>query len=161
LLIGSALLIRTFVALRAVNPGYDTHNVLRMDMSVAGERFQKTANLASILRNGLDRLRALPGVENASATCCPPLEGNYSMQLNIAGRSPGKNPYIGWGYWIQVSSGYFDVFKIPVLKGRVFNDRDDAASAPVVVIDETLAKQFWKDSDPLRDRIEIARNEPP
>src|SRR5262249_43516210 len=54
-------------------------------------------------------------------------------------------------------SGYFDVFKIPVKSGRIFTDRDDGKSTPVALINEAMAKRFWKDGDPLRDRITIGR----
>jgi putative ABC transport system permease protein len=158
LLIGSALLIRTFVALRSVKPGYDTHNVLTMRMSLSGDKYLKTAGVQAVLRDGLERLRAVPGVEFASATCCTPLEGAYGLPFIISGRPLTDGPYHGGGAWQTISPGFFDVFKIPVLKGRAFNDRDDAAGPPVVLINESMVKKFWKDSDPLRDQIVIGRN---
>jgi predicted permease len=158
LLIGSALLIRTFVALRMVKPGYDTHNVLTMRMSLSGDKYFKTAGVQAVLHDGLERLRALPGVESASATCCVPLEGGYGLPFTVVGRPLTDGPYHGGGGWQTLSPGFFDVFKIPVLKGRVFTDRDDAAGAPVVVINESMAKKYWKDGDPLRDQIVIGRN---
>jgi predicted permease len=158
LLIGSALLIRTFVALRSVKPGYDTHNVLTMRMSLSGDKYLKTAGVQAVLRDGLERLRAVPGVESASATCCVPLEGAYGLPFTISGRPLTDGPYHGGGAWETISPGFFDVFKIPVLKGRAFTDRDDAAGPPVVLINESMAKKYWKDSDPLRDQIVIGRN---
>jgi len=158
LLIGSALLIRTFVALRSVKPGYDTHNVLTMRMSLSGDKYLKTAGVQQVLRDGLERLRAVPGVESASATCCVPLEGGYGLPFTISGRPLTDGPYHGGGGWQTISPGFFDVFKIPVVKGRVFTDRDDAAGQPVVVINESMAKKYWKDSDPLRDQLVIGRN---
>lgn len=158
LLIGSALLIRTFVALRSVKPGYDTHNVLTMRMSLSGDRYLKTAGVQAVLRDGLERIRAVPGVESASASCCVPLEGGYGLPFTIVGRALTDGPYHGGGGWLTISPGYFDVFKIPVLKGRAFNDRDEAGAMPVVVINKSMAKQFWKDGDPLRDQIVIGRD---
>ncbi len=158
LLIGSALLIRTFVALRTVKPGYDTHNVLTMRMSLSGDRYLKTAGVQAVLRDGLERVRAVPGVESASATCCVPLEGGYGLPFTVVGRALTDGPYHGGGGWQTISPGFLDVFKIPVVKGRAFTDRDDAGGAPVVMINESMAKQYWKDSDPLRDQIVIGRN---
>jgi predicted permease len=158
LLIGSVLLIRTFVALRSVKPGYDTHNVLTMRMSLSGDKYLKAAGVQAVLHDGLERLRNVPGVEFASATCCVPLEGGYGLPFTISGRPLTDGPYHGGGGWQTISPGFFDVFKIPVLKGRAFNDRDDAAGQPVVLINESMAKKFWKDSDPLRDQIVIGRN---
>ena len=155
LLIGSALLIRTFLALRSVQPGYDTHNVLTMRMSLTGGRFQKTAAVEQIVRQGLDRIRALPGVETASASCCIPLEGGYGLPFEIIGRPPDNQAGAGW---LPIAPSYFEVFRIPVVRGRTFTDRDNAAGAPVVIINQAMAKKYWKDADPLNDQIVIGKN---
>jgi len=158
LLVGCALLIRTSLALRAVTPGFDPNNVLTMRMSLTGPRFLKAESVEELVRAGVDRLRALPGVEIASATCCIPLQGGYGLPFNIVGQAPPANsPFTGGGGWMTVSPGYFEVFRIPVKRGRVFTERDDKAGAPVVVINESMAKQFWKKGDPLNDQIVIAR----
>jgi predicted permease len=110
-----------------------------------------------LIRDGVERLRALPGVETASATCCVPLQGGYGLPMTIVGRPLTNGPYHGGGSWVTASPGYFDVFKIPVKRGRVFNERDDRTSVPVVVINEAMAKQFWPNGDPLSDRLVIGR----
>jgi predicted permease len=155
LLVGSALLIRTLVALRNVNPGFDVSNVLTMRMSLTGPKYLQTAVVDQLLRDGVERLQAIPGVERATATCCVPLEGGYGLPFRILGRPLEKGPFHGGGAWLTVSSGYFDVFKIAIKRGRAFTDRDDAAAPPVVIINEAMARQFWKDGDPLNDRIMI------
>jgi len=155
LLVGSALLIRTLVALRSVEPGYDTHNVLTMRMSLTGEQYMKTAAVERLVKDGLDRLKAIPGVEVATATCCVPLEGGYGLPFRIIGRPLEKGPFHGGGSWLTLSPGYFDVFKMRMVKGRAFTERDDEGAPGVVVINEAMAKQFWKDKDPLADRIMI------
>jgi putative ABC transport system permease protein len=156
LLIGAALLVRSFVALRAVKPGFDAHKVLTMRMSLTGPRFGKTAGVAQLIRDGVDRVRALPGVETASTTCCIPLEGGYGLPFIVVGR-PLEGTSHGGGGWLTISSGYFDVFKIPVLRGRAFTDRDAAAAAHVVIINETMARRFWAKGDPLNDRLIIGK----
>jgi putative ABC transport system permease protein len=158
LLIGSALLIRTNVALAAVNAGFDPHNVLKMDMSLTGPRFMTSSSIDLLINDGVERLRALPGVEFASATCCVPLEGGYGLPFRIVGRPLQQGPFHGGGGWLTISPGYFDVFKVPVKRGRAFTERDNASGPPVVVINEALARQFWKDGgDPLNDRLVIGR----
>jgi predicted permease len=158
LLVGSALLIRTSMALRAVDPGFDPNNVLTMRMSLTGPRFLKADGVEQLIRDGVARLRALPGVAVASATCCVPLEGGYGLPFNIVGRPPANNqPFTGGGGWVTVSPGYFEVFRIPIKRGRTFAETDDKASRPVVVINEAMAKQFWKTGDPLRDQIVIGK----
>ncbi len=155
LLVGSALLIRTTLALRAVNPGFDPDNVLTMRMSLSGTRYMKSETVNLLFREGIDRLRALPGVESASATCCIPLEGGYGLPFTIVGRPLDKGPFHGGGGWQPISAGYFDVFKIAVKRGRAFTDRDDGAAPPVMIINERMAKQYWQDKDPVHERIRI------
>ncbi|MGH9411730.1 MAG: ABC transporter permease, partial [Vicinamibacterales bacterium] len=160
LLIGSALLIRTSVALGHVDPGFDTHNVLTMRMSLRGQQYGKASAVDQLVRNGIERLRSIPGVVLASATCCVPLEGGYGLPFRIVGRPLDANsqgPYHGGGGWTTVSPGYFEVFKIPVKRGRSFNDRDTSTSTPVVIINEAMAKQYWPKSDPLNDRLVIGK----
>jgi predicted permease len=157
LLVGSALLIRTSVALSAVDPGFDVTNVLTMKMSLSDPRFATSEAAERMIRDGVERLRALPGVEAASATCCVPLQGGYGLPMTIVGRPLTQGPFHGGGAWNTVSPGYFEVFKIPVKKGRVFNERDDRLAPAVVVINESMAKQFWPDSDRLNDRLVIGR----
>ena len=157
LLVGSALLIRTSIALRHVDPGFDPRNVLTMRMSLSGPRFLTSEGVEQMVRDGVERLQAVPGIEIASATCCVPLEGGYGLPFTIVGRPLQEGPYHGGGGWITVSPGYFEVFRIPVRQGRAFTVRDVAAAQPVVVINESMAKQFWKDADPLNDRIVIGK----
>jgi putative ABC transport system permease protein len=157
LLVGSALLIRTSVALRAVDPGFNTTNVLTMRMSLSGPRFLESAGVERMVKDGVERLQAIPGVEVASATCCVPLEGGYGLPFVIAGR-PLEGTAHGGGGWLTISPGYFDVFKIPVKRGRAFTERDTRNAPPVVIINEAMAQQFWPKGDPLDDRLIIGRS---
>ncbi|HEX8942060.1 MAG TPA: ABC transporter permease [Gemmatimonadaceae bacterium] len=157
LVIGSGLLIRTSLALRAVAPGFDANNVLTMRMSFTGPRFQTAMSVDQAIRDGIDRLRTVPGVELASAACCVPLEGGYGLPFKIVGRPLTDGPFHGGGSWMTASPGYFEVFKIPVIRGRTFTEQDNASAPPVVIINEAMAKQFWKTGDPLNDRLVIGR----
>jgi putative ABC transport system permease protein len=151
------LLIRTSLALAAVKPGFDAGHVLTMRMSLAGQRFLKSAAIEQPVRDGTQRLRALPGVITASATCCVPLEGGYGLPFQVIGRPLEKGPFHGGGSWQTISPNYFDVFKIPVIRGRAINELDNSASAPVVVINQAMAKRYWPKGDPLSDRIWIGK----
>jgi predicted permease len=156
LLIGAALLIRTFIALRHVNPGFDPRNVLTLRMSLTGDRFQKTAAVAQLSRDGRERLNAIPGVEVSASACCLPLEGGFGLPFDIVGRPHGKDPNTGGAGWLNVSPGYFAAFHIP-LRGRDFTDRDNGAAPGVVIINETMAKQFWPKQDPIGQQIVIGK----
>ncbi|HZZ40984.1 MAG TPA: ABC transporter permease [Acidobacteriaceae bacterium] len=157
LLIGAALLIRTFVALRAVNPGFDPRNVLTLEMSLNGDRFQKTDTVAQLVRDGRQRLDAIPGVEESAMSCCLPLEGGFGLPFNIVGRPTGKDPYTGGAGWLPISPGYFSVFHIPILRGRDFTDRDTLAAPGVVIISEAMAKRYWPKQDPIGQQIIIGK----
>ncbi len=156
LLVGSALLIRTSIALRAVDPGFDVQNVLTMKMSLTGPQFSKSEGVDQLIRQGVEQLRAVPGVELASAACCVPLEGGYGLPFIIVGR-PLEGPSHGGGGWLTVSPGYFEVFRIAVKRGRTFTDRDTGQSPAVVIINESMARRYWPNSDPLNDRLAIGR----
>jgi putative ABC transport system permease protein len=157
LLIGAALLIRTFLALRGVNPGFNPHNVLTMQMSLTGDRFQKTAGVAQLARDGRERINAIPGVEASASTCCLPLEGGFGLPFNVVGRPLGKEPYTGGAGWMNTSPGYFDVFKIPILRGRDFKDSDITGAPGVVLINEAMAKAFWPKENPVGQQIIIGK----
>jgi putative ABC transport system permease protein len=157
LLIGAALLIRTALNLGAVKPGFDAENVLTMRMSLNSAKYMRTASVEQLNRDGLERLRAIPGVVSASATCCIPLEGGYGLPFRVMGRPLEKGPFHGGGGWQTLAPGFFEVFKIPILRGRSFTDRDNASGAPVVIINQAMAKQFWPKGDPLTDRILIGK----
>jgi predicted permease len=158
LLIGSALLIRTAMALGRVNPGFDATNVLTMRMSLTGPRYQSAQGVQQMIKNGVEQMKALPGVVDVSATCCVPLTGGYGLPFTIVGRPvEGPGPFHGGGGWMTVSPRYFEVFKVPVKRGRTFEDRDEATSPPVVIINETMARRYWPDKDPLNDRLTIGR----
>ncbi|HXS79344.1 MAG TPA: ABC transporter permease [Gammaproteobacteria bacterium] len=155
LLVGAALLIRTSLALRTVNPGYTTENVLVMYTSLSGPLYQKAEAVAQTARLTLERVRQIPGVEAASMTCCVPLQGGYGLPFNIVGRT-NEGRFTGGGSIHYAVPGYFDTFKIPVLRGRAFNESDTASGPPVVIISEALAKQYWKDGgDPLAEQMLI------
>jgi putative ABC transport system permease protein len=167
LLVGSALLIRTFVALRTVKPGFDARNVLTMRMSLAGSRFEKTAADDLLIRDGVQRISALPRVLAAASTCCVPLEGGYGLPFIIVGR-PLDGPSSGDCGFLTISAGYFNTFKIPVLRGRSFTDHDDGAGTSVAIINQAMAQKFWPSGDPLKDRLIIGKgvgpefeNDPP
>jgi predicted permease len=157
LLIGAALLVRTAIALRSVDPGFDATNVLTLRTALGDAKYATSASVEQLVRIGVERLRAVPGVAAASAACCVPLEGGYGLPFVIAGRPLEQGPFHGGGGWLTISPGYFDVFQIPIVRGRAFSDRDTAQTQPVVMINEAMAHRFWPNGDPLNDRLVIGR----
>jgi putative ABC transport system permease protein len=157
LLVGAALLMRTYVALRAVNPGFDAHHVLTMRMSLKSERFAKAASVGELMRDGAERLQRIPGVEVAAATCCVPLDGGLGQGFTIEGRPLLDGPFHGGGGFSPTSPTYFSAFKIPIVRGRSFTYQDSAGAPGVVIISQQMARRYWPDSDPLGARITIGR----
>jgi predicted permease len=158
LVVGAGLLIRTFMKLQAVDPGFDTHNVLTMAMSLTGDRFQQTAGVAQLIREGTERIESVPGVSKAAAACCLPMEGGFGLPFDVVGRPKGNSPNTGGAGYLPVSWSYFDVYKVPILRGRSFTEHDDGSAPGVVIINEAMAKKFWPNSDPLSDRLLVGAN---
>jgi putative ABC transport system permease protein len=129
-------------------------------MSLTGTRFVKTSSVAQLIREGTVRLNALPGVEIAAATCCVPLQGNLGLPFVVEGRPLQQGPFHGGAGFAPISPTYFKTFRIPVLRGRAFTDRDDGGASPVAIISRTMARRYWPNTDPLADRITIAKGLP-
>jgi putative ABC transport system permease protein len=158
LLIGSALLIRTFVALYEVDRGFATRNVVAMELPLVGPKYEETADMARAIRAAVDGIRVLPGVASVGATAFVPLEGSATLPFDFAGGGQSAALDTQAAGWSIVSPGFFETFQISVKRGRVFTERDDNKSPAVVVINERMAKEFWKDRDPLDDRIVIGHD---
>ena len=155
LLIGAGLLIRTFAALRSVAPGFDPHNVLTMDTALTGEKYNKTAGIALMADQVLERVEAIPGVEAAAASSYLPLAGGLGLGFIIEGRPLTNGPAHGGAAWNYVTANFFDCFKVPLVRGRVFTRRDDAASTPVVIVNEAMVRHFFKDQEAIGQRLII------
>jgi len=163
LVLGAALLVRTSAALRAVDSGLDPQGVLTMRMPVAETPAETQAGISELIRRGVADVQAIPGVRRVSTACCMPLETVWQLPFRVASRGGnglkqfGNMQFHGFGGWTFVSPGYFEVFGIPLRRGRDFTDRDDARSPGVVIINEAMARQYWPNSDPLNDQLVIGR----
>lgn len=151
LLVGAGLLVRTLVRLQNVPLGFDPRNVLTMIVAKSpGGEPEKTGEF---YRQLTERIRALPGVVNASVTWQLPLSGaSATTGLEIEGQpnEPGSSPV---GVIHSAGPGYFRTMGIPILQGRDFTDRDDLKSAPVIIVNETLAKRFFPAGDAIGKHI--------
>ena len=156
LLIGAGLLMRSFLGLRAIDPGFDPHNVLTMTVSVAGRPEYVGASREALYRNLVERIEAVPGVRQASVTNHLPLAGDiWGQAIAIEGRPaapPGKEIN---SIYRDARPNYFSTMRARFLKGRDFNDRDTAEAPPVVIINETLAKHEFPNEDPVGKRLTL------
>jgi putative ABC transport system permease protein len=154
LLIGAGLMIRSFHQLHGVNPGFDSHGVLTMTASVARAKFPSPVQQISFFERVLQRVRALPGVESAGVIDDIPLSGAGSHQpIAIEGRpivAMSEQPEVDVRL---ISAGYMSVLRIPILRGRDFEDTDIAGRPAAILISESMAQHFWPGEDPVGKRL--------
>jgi len=157
LLVGAALLIRSFVGLRSVDPGLDPHNVFTFQTSLAGSAYSTTASVSNFTTQVVQRIETLPGVEAAASTIVLPVEAGVDLPFTIIGKPPASGEYNGDEQWRSVSPHYFRVFKIPLLRGRPFSETETGASSRVVIINDAMAKKYWPKEDALGQMIVIGK----
>jgi predicted permease len=158
LLVSATLLIRTFVGLREVHPGFDAHNVLTLQTSLAGTKYETTRDVELLTRTLAERIDALPGVQATAMAISLPTQGGVDLPFRIEGRPlKGSDLYHGDEQWRSVTPEYFRALSIPVTRGRVFEDRDAAATTRVAVINAAFAKKYWPDVDPIGQQITIGK----
>jgi putative ABC transport system permease protein len=148
LLAASGLLIRTFIAMRTTDRGFDEQNVLTVRMSLAGPQFESTAHVADLVRRAHQRLLTIPGVSTTAGASAVPLEPSVMMPFTIHGHDQSMlGRYHGVAAWHSISPGYFDVFRIRLLRGRLFTEEDGGLAAGVVLINRAMYKRYWPEVD--------------
>ena len=159
LLISAGLLIRSFISVERVNPGFDAHNLLGMRLSVAGTSYK--GDRAEIFYGELlERVRRLPGVKSVGIADNLPLSGGIGWgSISIEGYEPSVGQDMIQSDGRSAGVGYFETMGIPLVQGRFFDEHDTEKSAPVIVIDEHMARNYWPNANPLGSRIKFGRAE--
>jgi putative ABC transport system permease protein len=159
LLIGAGLLIKSFVRLRNVSPGFDVRNVLTVNVPLPRRPDPDDAKIASFFKSVLEKVKAIPGVESAGAISHLPLSGSEELDgFEIEGRpAPESLENIQTADFRVCSTDYFETLHIPLLNGRYFSEHDKADSPGVLIIDETFASRFFPGEDPIGKRISIGK----
>jgi predicted permease len=155
LLVGAALMIRTLWNLRSVQPGFVADHVLTMRVGVAANEFAGEDQQVQFYGQVLQRVHALLGVQFAALTDDLPLQGGSMQPVAVEGQ-----PVVEMAHQPEVSvrllsPQFMRTMGIPILRGRDFTDADTATSAPVVVVSESMARQFWPNQDPLGKRLTL------
>jgi putative ABC transport system permease protein len=154
LLIGAGLLIKSFVGLQKVNPGFQPEGLLSMQISLSSNKYKEPEQINSFYQETLQKIMALPGVQSAAACSSLPLSGaNMSGSFVIEGRTISQGEMGPHGDRWVATAGYYKTMGIPLMKGRYFTEGDNKDSKPVVIIDESLARRYWPDEDPVGKRI--------
>jgi putative ABC transport system permease protein len=154
LLIGATLLIRTYISVSRVEPGFDSHHVVLMTVPLHGGHIDTAASVTSMVRDGRQELAAVPGVESSAATFSAPYASRMGLPFTFVS---SNSTFSGDGEWMAVSPGYFGVLKTPILRGREFNSNDTADAPAVVLINEIMAKRFWAGQNPVGQQILIGK----
>jgi putative ABC transport system permease protein len=156
LLIGAGLMLRSFVALQAIDPGFQPDHLLTMVLSVGGSRDAGSGRAPEFYQSALARVRAIPGVASAGMTNHLPIAGDlWGLPFWIDGRPlphPGEEPD---GAFRLVLAGYLETMRIPVLRGRGINAGDTTGAPAVVVINEYMAQRYWPGENAIGKRISL------
>lgn len=158
LLVASALLIRSFIRVQAINPGFDASSTSAVRLSVPKTRYKDRASLVQFHEKLLPAIQNLPGVEEVGTVSQPPMSTGVSrVPFNIEGRaSSSSDTYIA--QFRMGSPGYFRAMKIPLRQGRPLDERDNEHSLPVGLINEEMARRLWPDGNPIGVRLTIHDN---
>ena len=153
LLVGAALLIRTFLGLRRIDPGFDQRNVLTFEVAPNGQQYNTTAKHVEYTQRALERLKSIPGVTGAAVTTNLPLGRWLNLAVEVDGRPNSQR-----STEIRlITREYFDVLRMRLIRGRQFDENDSANSEPVVIVNEAYAKQVFKDSEALGEHLIVQR----
>jgi putative ABC transport system permease protein len=154
LLTGAGLLIRSFFAILDVDPGFDSTNVLTAGLPIPQKRFPDAVQLNNYLGQIADRVGALPGVRDVALTSALPMQGwGYGMPFQIADRPMVDRANRQGCFFKMVSPGYFRALGMKFRKGRSLSERDRKGTPPVTVINQTMARKYFPDTEPVGKRI--------
>jgi putative ABC transport system permease protein len=154
LLIGAGLMMRSFASLTNVNPGFDPNNVLTARITLSGAAYDDPPARSRYVSQTLERLKALPGVENAAFVAPMPFSGaEIGGDFRFEGHpmpEPGREPTANVR---NVTPEYFQTIKIPLLKGRYFSEQDQRGNVGVAIVNDTFAKRYFANENPIGQRI--------
>ena len=162
LLISAGLLLRSLSRLLVVSPGFDPANVLSMQTSVLGQRFNDNEVVRQYFAEAVERLRELPGVQSAAAASQIPLAGNMDRYgFHVEGKihaNPEEDPS---AERYCITPGFLETMRIPLLRGRDVSPADAATTQQVLLISETTARRMWPGEDPIGKRVKLGALDKP
>lgn len=155
LLTGAGLLLRSFVRLLQVNPGFTKENVLALQVFLP-RNYDQREQMIGFFDQSLEKIRNLPGIETAAVVATPPIISfDQDANFTVVGRPTPPQGSEPSAFYAQVSSEYPNALGIPVKQGRFFTEFDRAGSPPVVVINETMARRYFPNENPLGQRLNV------
>jgi putative ABC transport system permease protein len=161
LLAGAGLLIKSFMSLRAIDPGFNPNNVLAMRLSLPPGKYRQGEPRAQIYKQLVEQVKATPGVQSAAFILSLPLEGdtfNVGRGVIREGRPASPEEQTNARH-LAVTPDYFQTLQIPLKAGRVFTDQDNLQNTKVAIVNEKMARQLWPGENPIGKRFTIWRDE--
>jgi putative ABC transport system permease protein len=161
LLIGAALLMKSFVRLMNVNPGFQSQNVLTMQLNLPETRYAEQPQIRDFYSELLEKVKSLPGVNNAGTTSALPLGGSYTdTTFLIEGQSPETRK--DQSVWFQlISDQYLQTMGIRLLKGRYFTDQDNFDAPRVVIVTQSFVRRYFPDGNAIGKRLNFNNPQKP
>jgi putative ABC transport system permease protein len=154
LLVTSGLLIRSFAALTAVNPGFQVENIVKADISLPRAQYSTEQQWAAFAQNLLEGVKEQPGLRDAAVAIPMPLaDGQVNLTFDIEGRPTLSAGSFRSADYVSVSPGYFSVMSIPLMRGRLFDQRDIFSSPRVALINRTMARLYFPNEEPVGKRL--------
>ena len=153
LVAGAALLLRSFHAMRQVDPGFATANLVTARLDPVATRYREPARRIALWESIVERVGAVPGIEHVGATTQLPFRGRSGLmatRVEGADQDPGNLPML---YYQVVTPGYLQAIGVPVTRGRGLAASDRAGAPDVVVVNEAMVRRFWPNEDPIGKRI--------
>ncbi len=161
LLVGAGLMLRSFEALRRVNPGFDARNVLTMRVQLPPARYQDDGQRTRFFNDLTARVSAIPGVRSAGVVSFLPLAGLGAVtDFTIEGEPPAPPGQEHTTAVTVCDNGYFRAMNVPLRRGRLFTEREMRERSNVVVVSEAFVRQYFANGDPLGKRVTIAMTDP-
>jgi len=155
-LIAAGLLLRSFIRLQHVSPGFNPSNVLTFELTMTGDKYKDSQFVLASYHQLWERLESLPGAVSAGGISSLPLSAMFAWgPITVEGRIPPPGEKFINADERITSGHYFEAMQIPLLKGRLFNDHDTPDSPRVLLVDEYMAQQLWPNQDPLGKRISL------
>lgn len=162
LLVGAGLLVRSFLRLQRVDPGFNTDNLVTMTINCSSLRYPDNAKVIDFYKRLAERVEETPGVEAAAVSSALPLGGGGFYLGRVFLMEGQPEPPAGTdspAQWNVISPDYFDTTGIKLIRGRAFDQRDTTESNKVIIINDTMARRMFPDQDPLGKRIRSWRDE--
>jgi putative ABC transport system permease protein len=163
LLAGAGLMIRSFLNIQKVEPGFNPENIITMSVTLPTSKYRQTSQQTAFFQDVINRIDQIPGVRSVGAIQDIPLRQNSMTyeDLSIEGKASMPDGQVISAAYRVVTPGYFQTMSLPLITGRWFTERDNASSLPVVLINRSMSERYFRDEDPVGKRMKFGGDDSP